>query len=168
MTDEGTYMRRQKGGYFKEIKGAPRPLVASLRVRIAFSDVDAMAVAWHGRYPFYFEQAYAALTRSCGISYHDFFAAGLRAPIVQMHVDYFEPLELEEECIVSARLLWSEGARMNIEYSITKSSGTLAACGYTVQMFTDVQGTPLLIVPPFIEAIRRQWQQGELACMEEK
>ena len=124
-----------------------------------------MAVVWHGRYSQYCEEAYAELTRSCGISYQDFFKANLRAPVVQVHIDYFESLMLEEEFIVTARLVWCEGARMNVEYAITKISGTIAATGYTVHMFTDPAGVPLLIVPPLIATLRQRWQRGEFACL---
>ncbi len=157
--------RRSKGRYFSGTPDAPSALVASVRLRAAFSDVDAMAVVWHGRYSLYCEEAYAELTRRCGISYHDFFKAELRAPIVQFHIDYFEPLMLEEEFAVTARLIWCEGARMNVEYAITKTGGAIATTGYTVQMFTDPSGMPLLTVPPLIETLRRRWQRGDFKCL---
>jgi acyl-CoA thioester hydrolase len=157
--------RRTKGNYFQGSPEAPAALAASVRLRVAFGAVDAMAVVWHGRYSQYCEEAYAKLTRGCGISYHDFFQAGLRAPVVQAHMDYFASLRLEEEFTVTARLVWCEGARMNVEYIFTKDGGNLAATGYTVHMFTDPTGMPLLIVPPLIEKMRQRWQQGEFACL---
>lgn len=72
---------------------------------------------------------------------------------------------LEEEFIVTARLIWCEGARMNVEYVLTKARGTIAATGYTVQMFTDPAGVPLLTVPPLIETLRRRWRIGEFKCL---
>ncbi|MBF0387207.1 MAG: acyl-CoA thioesterase [Candidatus Omnitrophica bacterium] len=157
--------RRSKGNYFFRAPDAPLPLVTSIRLRAAFGAVDAMAVVWHGRYSQYCEEAYAALARSCGISYHDFFKAQLRAPVVQVHLDYFVSLLLEEEFIVTARLIWCEGARMNVEYEITKLDGVVAATGYTVHMFTDSASLPLLTVPPLIETLRQRWQRGEFACL---
>jgi acyl-CoA thioester hydrolase len=157
--------RRSKGNYFSSLAQAPAPLTASVRLRAAFGAVDAMAVVWHGRYSQYCEEAYAQLTRQCGISYKDFFVAELRAPVVQVHIDYFESLFLEEEFIVTARLVWCEGARMNVEYAITRINGAVAATGFTVHMFTDPAGTPLLTVPPLIETLRRRWQQGEFKCL---
>ena len=157
--------RRSKGHYFHNGPDAPPALAASVRLRAAFGAVDAMAVVWHGRYSQYCEEAYAELTRCCGISYQDFFKAGLRAPVVQVHIDYFESLMLEEEFIVTARLIWCEGARMNVEYAITKLNGAIAATGYTVHMFTDSARVPLLIIPPLIETLRQRWQRGEFACL---
>jgi acyl-CoA thioester hydrolase len=158
--------RRLKGNYFQAPPGAPAALAASVRLRAAFGAVDAMAIVWHGRYAQYCEEAYAELTRQCGLSYQDFFQAGLRAPVVQAHVDYFASLRLEEEFTVTARLVWCEGARLNMEYIFTKDGGAIAAAGYTVHMFTDPDGLPLLAVPPFIGEMRRLWQQGEFACLQ--
>ena len=157
--------RRSKGHYFHEAPDSPSALVASIRLRVTFSDVDAMAVVWHGRYSQYCEEAYAELTRRCGISYHDFFKAELRAPVVQFHSDYFQSLILEEEFTVTARLVWCEGARMNVEYLLTRTGGVIAATGYTVQLFTDSSGAQLLTVPPLIEILRKRWQRGEFKCL---
>lgn len=158
--------RRSRGQYFPTVPDAPAPLAATVRLRAAFGAVDAMAVVWHGRYAQYCEEAYAAVTRQCGVSYRDFFEAGVRAPVVQSHVDYFESLVLEEEFEVTARLVWCEGARMNVEYVFTRAGGRIAAAGYTVHMFTDAAGTPFLAAPDLIEGLRRRWREGEFACLQ--
>ncbi|MBF0384403.1 MAG: acyl-CoA thioesterase [Candidatus Omnitrophica bacterium] len=158
--------RRSKGSYFNSPINVLPALSAQVRLRVAFSDVDPMAVVWHGRYGQYCEKAYAELTRSCGISYHDFFQARLRAPIVQAHMDYYEPLLLEEEFTVTANLIWCEGARMNVEYVLAKTEGSIAATGYTVQMFTEHTGIPLLTIPPLIEKLRQRWLKGEFKCLQ--
>ena len=72
--------RRSKGKYFHAAIDAPQALAASVRLRVAFGAVDAMAAVWHGRYSQYCEEAYAELTRRCGISYHDFFQGRATCP----------------------------------------------------------------------------------------
>jgi acyl-CoA thioester hydrolase len=162
-------MRRKKGQYFAPVPGAPPPVTVSLKRRVSFSEVDLMGIVWHGRYPQYFEEGFAALGRNCGLSYQDFYRSGLRAPIVQMHIDYFAPLVLDEEITIEANLLWSEGARIHIEYALYKETGTLAVTGYTVQMFTDaVSGIPLLVSPPLIEECRKRWKKGDLQCAKKR
>jgi acyl-CoA thioester hydrolase len=153
----------RKKNYFKREDNSPAPIVARVKHHVAFSEVDAMAVAWHGRYAQYFELAYSELTRKCGLGYEDFYKAKLRAPIVQFHTDYFQSLYLEEEITIEARLIWDEGARINMEYSIFKANGTLAATGYTVQMFIDDAGALILTMPALLESCRARWQRGEIA-----
>ncbi len=154
--------RRQKGGYFPADPNAPAPLVVRLTQRVSFSDVDPMGVLWHGRFANLFEKANEALGRLCGMTYADFHRDRLRAPVVQLHVDYFAPVPLGEEAQITGRMIWNEGARMDIEYEIHNQAGKLAAAGYTVQMFVDEKGVPLLAPPAMQEACRRRWLAGEL------
>ena len=153
--------RRSRNGYFPRRPGCAAPIVVRVSQRIRFSDVDPMGVLWHGRYAKLLEAANEEIGRRCGLGYEDFRRARLAAPIVQLHVDYFAPLMLGEEASITGRLLWSEGARIDIEYEIHKASGELAATGYTVQMFVDEEGVPLLAPPPIQEACRRRWIAGE-------
>ncbi|MEW6379958.1 MAG: acyl-CoA thioesterase [bacterium] len=159
-------MHRRMKCYFERVAGAPDPLVFRLKRRVRFSEVDVMGISWHGRYPVYFEEGSAELGRRCGLSYQDFYEANIRAPIVQLHIDYHRPLYLDEEFTIVASYLWSEGARLNTEYSLIKQEGSVAASGYTVQMFIDsVSQEPYLISPDLLERFRRRWQAGEFACL---
>lgn len=158
--------RRKKGGYFAVDAEAPRPLIARVKYRVRFSDVDPMAVLWHGRYANLFEQASEELGRACGMGYADFHREKLQAPIVQLHVDYFAPIVLGEEVAIAARMIWGEGARVNTEFEIHKESGVQAAAGYTVQMLIDETGMPLLASPPLLENCRRCWRSGDFRAMQ--
>ena len=155
--------RRQKGGYFPRRADAPPSVCLCVRRRVSFSDVDPMGILWHGRYANYFEQANEELGRRCGMSYTDFRAEGLRAPIVQFHVDYFASPVLGEEVAIRGRLIWDDGARLNTEYEIVKEDGTLAATGYSIQMFVTEQGEPLYVSPPMLQRCRQRWLNGEFA-----
>jgi acyl-CoA thioester hydrolase len=155
--------RRRRGSYFSHDPQAPQPLVVRVRREIHFSDVDAMGILWHGRYAQLFEVANEAIGRLCGMTYSDFYAHQLKAPIVQLHVDYFSPVPLAHEVSILGRMIWNEGARMNIEYEVNLQDGTLAAAGYTVQMFMDAQDQPLLASPALYDAARLRWRQGLLS-----
>lgn len=155
--------RRQKGGYFHVDPAAPAPLVVRLTQRIHFSDVDPMGILWHGRFAKLFEKANEALGALCGMRYSDFYRDHIRAPIVQFHVDYFAPVPLADEVQITGKMIWSDSARMDIEYEIHTGTGKLAATGYTVQMFVDDKGVPLLAPPAMQEECRRRWLAGELS-----
>ena len=140
----------------------PRPVVVRLTHRVRFSDADPMGVLWHGRYAQLFEQANEELGRRCGLTYADFRKARLVAPIVQLHVDYFAPVALSEVVTIEGRMMWADGARMDIEYKVQREDWTLAATGFTVQMFVGEDGVPLLAAPEILETCRRRWSAGEL------
>jgi acyl-CoA thioester hydrolase len=156
-------IRRQKGGYFAIESDVPAPLIIRLKHRIRFSDVDPMAVLWHGRYCHLCEQASEELGRACGMGYADFVRDRLQAPIVQLHIDYFAPVILGELVTITGKLFWNDGARIDTEYHIHKEQGPLAASGYTVQMFVDSTGTPLMATPQMLETCRKRWRAGEFA-----
>jgi acyl-CoA thioester hydrolase len=163
MNDKPPAFRRKKNGYFERVEGMTDPVSVSVKRRVNFSEADVMGIAWHGRYLVFFEDASTELGRRCGLSYIDFYQANLRAPIVQLHIDFFQPLLLDEEFTVTASLIWNEGARLNTEYSIIKSDLSIAATGYTVQMFTDgASGEVLIASPELLERCRKRWKAGEL------
>jgi acyl-CoA thioester hydrolase len=159
-------LRRRRSGYFPFDSSVPAPLLLRVRHRVRFSEVDPMAVMWHGRYAKLFEQANEDLGKLVGLGYADFHREKLRAPIVQLHVDYFAPTILGEDVEVLGRLVWNEGARLNMEYEIHKPDKKLAATGYTVQMFVEEAGSPLLASPALLENCRGRWRAGEFKALQ--
>ena len=154
---------RRRKNYFERLPGAPEPVVLELPRRVRFNEADPMAVLWHGRYALLFEEASEELMRRCGLSYEEYFQAGLRGPIVEFHIDYYQSLFLAEEFTIRASLIWHEGARLNTEFHLIKQDGSLATSGYTVQLFTDhLSGAPCICSPPMLERCRERWRNGEL------
>ena len=159
-------MRRRDGKYFTEVKGAPPPISFIVKRRVHFSEVDVMGIVWYGRYSLYFEEASQELGRRCGLSFQDFYQANLRAPIVQFHIDYHQPLRLDEEFMVKAIAPWCEGAKLLTEYEIRKLDGTLVTTAYTVQMFIDSRTSEFcLATPALLERMRKRWEAGEFKCL---
>ncbi|MFA5087654.1 MAG: acyl-CoA thioesterase [Candidatus Omnitrophota bacterium] len=159
--------RSKNGKYFPLIKGSPGPISFAVQRRVSLSEADVLGITWYGRYPLYFEEAYQELGRRCGLSYQDFYAANLRAPIVQFHVDYYQPLRLDEEFTVKASLPWSEGAKLLSEYEIRKTDGTLVTTAYAIQMFIDSRTEEFYVATPeLVEKVRKRWQAGEFQCLQ--
>lgn len=151
-------MRRRKSGYFERIPGAPTPWEYSLKRRARFGEVDAMAVVWHGHYATWFEEAATELRRVSGLTYEAFHEHGLRAPVVQFHVDYFQPVRLDEEVTIRASWVYSEALRMNVEYQVLREDGAVAAAGYSVHLITSAEtGEVCFTPPPLIVEIIKQW-----------
>ncbi len=155
---------RRKHHYFGWERGTPPPLEPTVTRTLRFSEVDALAIAWHGNYLRFFEDAHTELMRAIGLDYKQYFEQGLGAPIAQAHVDYHCPLRLDESFTVTARLFWNEGARLNVEYEIHTADGMLAATGYTVQMFVELATRqPCLTIPPLLAECQRRWREQEFA-----
>ena len=156
---------RRKKSYFEKVPDAPAPVCVEVKRRVRFNECDPMAIMWHGRYPLLFEESSEELGRRCGLSYDEYLAAGLRAPILSLHIDYHQSLFLAEEFTIRASLIWHEGARLNTEFHIFKQDGNLATSGYTVQLFTDhLTGEPCMVSPEMLERCRNRWKAGEFNC----
>jgi acyl-CoA thioester hydrolase len=154
-------MRRRKN-YFVSAPGDPAPLTLVCRRRVAFSEVDAMAVAWHGNYLRFFEAAHSELMQKIGLGFAEYAKHNLAAPVVQCHVDYYSSLVLDEEFTVCAELYWNDGARLDTAYTIRGNDGRVCATGYTVQMFCDLKTREACIFPPPVAAaMRDRWRNGE-------
>jgi len=148
--------------YFPVDEGAPASLTATVDRRVRFEELDPLGMVWHGRYVSFFEDGRVAFGDRFGMSYAEFHAAGVAAPIVQLHLDYASPSRFDETLRIETIAHWTEALRLNFEYRITATEGRLVARGYTVQLFTDSEGGLLLASPPFIETFRRRWRAGEL------
>lgn len=157
-------MMRRKHHYFSREPGRPAPLEFSITRTLRFSEVDALAIAWHGNYLRFFEDAHTELMRRVGLSYERYFGAQLGAPVAQAHVDYHAPLQLDQEFSITARLCWNDGARLDVEYEIRRADGLLAATGYTVQMFVELATRqPCLAPPPLLAECQERWRNGDFA-----
>ena len=91
-----------------------------------------------------------------------FYENSIYAPVVQFHVDYFKPLMLDELCTVVGKLIFAEAARINIEYQVIKEDGSLAASGFSVQMFVDAKNNnPFILNPELWQETLDRWINGE-------
>jgi acyl-CoA thioester hydrolase len=149
--------------YFPYRKGDPQPLRVQIERRVRFEEVDQLGMVWHGRYASYFEDVRAAAGERYGIGYLDFYHNKVVAPVRIMHMDFLHPLRFNETITIESILHWTEATRINIEYIIRNSEGSLATMGYTVQVLIDGENNLLLIPPPFYREFREKWRKGQLA-----
>ncbi len=155
-------MRRRKQAYFDVEPGAPAPVEATVRHQVMFSEVDALAIGWHGHALRFFELAQTELMARIGLTYDRYRDAGIGAPVATAHVDYLLPVLLNDVLDITARLHWHEGARLNIEYLVTNQRGEKCITGYTVQMLFDFKTRePFFCAPPILHEMHERWQRGD-------
>jgi len=147
--------------YFKDQDG-PVPLRVVCRRVVRMEEVDALGIAWHGRYLSYFDDGREELGRRFGLGYAAFKAAGVVLPIRSLTVDYLSPLKYLEEMTIETTLHWHEAARLNITYRILGSDDRLATSGATVQLMVDLEGGLLLEAPAFYMDFQAKWREGRL------
>lgn len=156
---------RRRTRYFERAPGAPAPFTVTVAHRVQFGETDSMRVMWHGHFLRLFEEAATELRRVFGMGYAELYEARLQAPIVQSHVDHHRPLLLDQIAHTTARLVWCDAARMDVEYEVLVEDGPRAATGYTVQMLVDaVSGEPCLCSPELLCRCRRRWRESAVGA----
>ena len=131
------------------------------RVRVKFSETDAMQRVWHGSYVTYFEDGRESFGRRYpGIGYADIQRSGIYAPVYDLHVRYLAPLCINDVAEIHTRYVPKPGARLDFEYEVYREEGhILCATGSTTQLFIDPAGQLLLDLPDYYA----RWKQQFLA-----
>lgn len=121
------------------------------RVRVKFSETDAMQRVWHGSYVTYFEDGRESFGRHYpGIGYADIQRSGIYAPVYDLHVRYLAPLVVNDVAEIHTRYVPKPGARLDFEYEVYREEGhVLCATGSTTQLFIDPAGQLLLDLPDY-------------------
>lgn len=141
-------------------------LVDVLRLRVRFSEVDALRRAWHGAFVAFFEDGRESFGRHYpGIGYSDMVRAEIGAPVYDLHVRYLAPLPMGEVAVLHTSYVYRPGARFDFGYRLFRESdGVLCAEGETVQLFIDAAGELMLERPDFYQA----WQAKYLRAGDEE
>ena len=143
----------------RQIIFTPADLIWKTEIRVRFSEVDLMNVVWHGEYVKYFEDGREDFGRHYeGLGYLDFYKHGVRAPIVDLHVQFRAPLTCNDIAIVETRYINTEAAKICFEYAIRrKHDEKLMAVGRSVQVFVKQDGSLELWCPEFYNEWKRKW-----------
>lgn len=121
------------------------------RIPVKFSEIDSMARAWHGSYVKYMEDGRESFGRHFpGIGYADIVASGIYAPIVDVRIKYYGPLELNDVAVIRTRYVYHPGARLDYSYEIRRErDNALCARGLTTQLFIDKEQKLMLEKPQY-------------------
>lgn len=132
------------------------------RVRVKFSETDAMQRVWHGSYVTYFEDGRESFGRRYpGIGYADIQRSGIYAPVYDLHVRYLAPLRVNDVAEIHTRYVPKPGARLDFAYEVYREEGhVLCVTGSTTQLFIDPAGQLLLDLPDYYA----RWKEQFLAA----
>lgn len=129
-------------------------LTTKTSISARFSEVDMMAVAWHGSYVKYLEDGREDFGKHFGLEYMTFYNAGFMTPIVKMNIEYKSPLLYGQQAEIETVFINSPAAKIRFEYTIKCSkTDKIIASAWTEQVFINAQTRSLELTPPnfFIE-----------------
>ena len=133
-------------------------LLAKTESKIRFSEVDSLRVVWHGHYLQYFELGREAFGEQYGLSYQSIYNNGYVTPLVKTLLEHKAPLSYGDTAIIETEYLDTKAAKIQFNYKIySKNTGKLATTGQTTQVFVKIDGGLDIIMPPFFELWKKQW-----------
>ncbi len=138
-----------------------KPLAATTKITIRFSETDPLGIVWHGNYVKYFEDGREEFGRKYGFDYLDAYKEGLITPIVKMDLSFKKPLAYNEKAHIETTFIDSEAAKIQFEYKIFNStSKELVTTGSTMQVFLNRNRDLILTTPPSFLEWKWKWGLG--------
>lgn len=134
-------------------------LSEQVEIAIRFSEVDSLAIVWHGNYARYFEDGREAFGRKYGLNYMDIFSAGYVAPLVELFFEYKKPLRFTDRALITTNFINTKAAKIIFEYEVHNvATKELAATGRSTQVFLEADTSELCIInPEFFENWKNKW-----------
>lgn len=128
-------------------------------IPVKFSEIDSMRRVWHGSYVTYFEDGRESFGRHYpGIDYATMQASGIYAPIYDVHLKYYAPLQMNDVAVIHTRYVEKRGARLDYEYEVRRKSDDVLCCqGTTTQLFIDQNGAMLVDLPDYYKEWKKKY-----------
>ncbi len=133
-------------------------LKSTKEIEVRFNELDPLGIVWHGNYLKYFEIGREDFGAKHGICYTDLKREHIATPVVSVQCDYKSYVRYGEKLIIETRFVNSPAAKVILKYMIYRAENNeVVAEGKTIQVFTDIEGNLLLILPEFIVEWKRKW-----------
>ena len=138
-----------------------RVLKKTIRLKIRFSEIDAMRVVWHGAYAKYFEDAREAFGNEFQLGYDLIAANGFFAPLVDLSIQYKQPIRYGMNPEITIEYKATDAAKIVFEYEIRNpEDNSLMTVGRSVQVFMDPNYQLVWSTPDFYEDWKKRWGQS--------
>ena len=111
------------------------------RLRVRFAETDAMGIVHHSRYAPYLEEARVEFLRAIGRPYTAWREAGLDSAVLELWVQYRQPLRFDDLVDVHVRLVSATRTSFEMAYLLTVG-GRVHARAVTVHGCVTTEGRP--------------------------
>ena len=111
------------------MNGFPAPVH---RVRVRYCETDRMAVAHHGSYVAWFEEARTEWMRVRGKTYREIEDEGNLLQVVDFHCSYHKPVDYDDVVAIAVRIEEAGRATVTLGYECRRErDGAICATGST-------------------------------------
>src|SRR5271155_5793632 len=103
-----------------------------IKIRVRYTEVDAMGYLHHSRYLQYFEMGRIEFLRAAGFSYADMEREGVFFAVTKLEVRYLAPARFDDELTLTTTVKRATHVRFDHTYELRKGNTLLAEGGTTV------------------------------------
>ena len=121
----------------------------TVKLRVRFSETDAMQVVYYAEYFIWFEVTRTELFRAIGMPYSVISREkGFHTPVVQAHADYKASARYDDEVEVRGWVSKVGRSSVRLDYEVRKLPGRDLLCtGHTVHVLIGSDGRPRPFTP---------------------
>jgi len=142
----------------RKIKHKGKTLSHETEIKVRFSEVDSMAITWHGSYVKFLEDARESFGEKYNLGYLDVYEKGFVIPLVNINIDYKKPLIYGDKAIVKITFVDNDAAKLYFEYEIrNKANNELVATAETTQIFMNTDKELVFYSPDFFIEWKEQY-----------
>jgi acyl-CoA thioester hydrolase len=121
---------------------SPSDFAFSHRIRVRFSETDAMGIVHHSRYLPYLEEARVAYLRHIGHPYSSLRDDGVDYAVLEAHVTYLKPLRFDDVVTVYLMVSAASRASFSMSYLLTVDD-RIHATARTMHGCVNAEGRPI-------------------------
>ena len=129
------------------------------RIRVRYSETDAMGFAHHANYVTWFEKARIEMLDQIGLAYRDLEASGYFIPVLEVKVSYRRPAFFDDRLTVACMVKEQPGVRFYIEYEVRRGE-TLLANGSSAHAFINKSAKPIRPPQRFLNTMKAALRNG--------
>jgi len=129
------------------------------QIRVRYSEIDRLGIAHNSHYLTWFEVSRTELLRSYGLTYDELEKTGFHFPLVEAGIKYLKPALYDDVLTVMSSVIRKPGAKVRIDYEITKDGDTIAT-GFTEHAFVDDNLCPVRPPKKIREQLRMVWEKS--------
>lgn len=117
-----------------------QPLVRTAK----YYETDQMAVVHHSNYIRWFEEARVDYLDQIGLGYDIIEQAGIYSPVLSVNCEYKSAVRFNEKVIVIAKLVFFDGIKMNLEYTVLdEATKKIRVTGSSKHCFVTTEFKPI-------------------------
>ncbi len=130
------------------------------KVRVRYSEIDKMGVAYNSHYFNWFEIGRTELMRDNGFTYSEAEKSGYRFPVIEAGIKYLKPVHYDDVLTIKTSFGRKPGLRLRMIYEICRDDIILAT-GFTEHVFTDENLRPRKPPKSFLKNILELWEKSQ-------